>query len=325
MTLGSKPEGIELQGRDLELLRGLYESRVMTLAHAATLYFDGKSEAAKKRVQKLKSAGFISERPRRVYEPSILALTRGGNDILGNHGLLSAYPPLTGTAVEKRARVSEMTLRHELEVMDVKVAVVAAIRQTDRFRVNEFSTWPLLSEVRSARPDGIIVTVKPDGFIRIGETNVTGNVFELTFFLEVDRSTETQDTVALKAACYRDYYRSGRFAAKNGLPQSQPDCAPFRVLMVFRNAERRNNAAEGLLLLSPPILTQAWLTTFTEIATNPLGPIWVRPADYRAIVRDTPFDVLNRYREPVYRRQSQREAFVEEGIRKCALLAGNDV
>jgi len=51
---------ISLQDRDLALLRGLFESRVMTNNHAAALYFDGKGEAAKKRLQKIKADGLIS-------------------------------------------------------------------------------------------------------------------------------------------------------------------------------------------------------------------------------------------------------------------------
>ena len=53
---------LQLQDRDLALLRGLFECRVMTTDHATALYFEGKGEAAKKRLQKLKAAGFISER-----------------------------------------------------------------------------------------------------------------------------------------------------------------------------------------------------------------------------------------------------------------------
>ena len=35
----------------------------LTLAHAAPLYFEGRKEAAKKRLQKLKEAGLVGERP----------------------------------------------------------------------------------------------------------------------------------------------------------------------------------------------------------------------------------------------------------------------
>jgi hypothetical protein len=287
------------------------------------LYFDGRSEAAKKRVQKLKSTGLISERPRRVRDPSILSLSRSGNQILQSRGLLSRYPDLTATAVDKRARVSEITLRHELDVMDVKAAVVSAVRKTDQFNITELSTWPRLSEFRASQPDGAVVTVKPDGFIRIAETADAGEHYEHTFFLEVDRSTETQQTVALKAACYRDYYRRGGLAVRSGRPRSEYESFPFRVLMVFRNAERRNNAAERLLLLHPPILSQVWLTTFAEATTDPLGIIWMRPFDYRGATQDTPFNVENRRIESAYRRQSEREAFVHEHVNKYALLAAN--
>lgn len=67
---------LALQPRDLALLRGLFECRIMTAGHVATLYFEGKREYTKKRLQKLKTTGFIGERTRRVNEPSLLSLTR---------------------------------------------------------------------------------------------------------------------------------------------------------------------------------------------------------------------------------------------------------
>src|SRR4051812_21617120 len=85
---------IELQDRDFALLRGLFESRVMTLGHIASLFFDGKPEAAKKRVQKLKSAGYVRERPRRPYEPSVLFLTRSAFVLLSDRDHLKDFPSI---------------------------------------------------------------------------------------------------------------------------------------------------------------------------------------------------------------------------------------
>src|SRR5438067_1876123 len=99
----------------------------MTSAHVAALYFDGKSEAAKKRLQKIKSAGLIGERKRRVNEKSVLFLTRKGHALLEKEELLKQFPQLSPSAFEKRANVSELTVRHELEVMDVKAAFHSAI------------------------------------------------------------------------------------------------------------------------------------------------------------------------------------------------------
>jgi hypothetical protein len=89
-----------LQDRDVEVLRGLFESRVMTAAHITTLFFDGKPEAAKKRLQKLKAGGLIGERPRQPSEPAVLFLTRKALTFLRERGDLEKYPQLGIPALE---------------------------------------------------------------------------------------------------------------------------------------------------------------------------------------------------------------------------------
>lgn len=313
---------IKLQERDRALLRGLFECRVMTNDHAAALYFDGKSEAAKKRLQKLKAAGFISERPRRAFEPSVLFLTRKGLMLLQEQGVLAEYPPFDLPALENRARVSDLTIRHELEVMDVKTAFHAAVRNIAPCSIAEFSTWPLLNEFTAYRPgyNGAEVPVKPDGFIRIHETEKDGGKFEHAFFLEVDRSNEVQDKLISKAIGYFEYYKSGGFAERHGGRRDDYKEFPFRVLMVFKTAERRNNTAKHLLQNTPPILTQVWLTTLAEATTNPLGAIWIRPSEYRDVTKNTPFDAERPNQSFLYRRNAQREALIESKIQKRRLL-----
>lgn len=271
--------GIEIQERDLAVLTGLFESRVMTLAHIAALYFDGRAEAAKKRVQKLKVAGLVGERARRVREPSVLFITKRAFDALKRAACLDQFPDMTWASLEKRVRVSDQTLRHELEVMDVKAAFVNAVRKQANLELAEFSTWPLLYEFRALTPTSESVLVRPDGFIRIHEKDAAGGVYEHMFFLEVDRSTESQSVLAMKAHCYRDFYVRGGLAERNGRPAPEYEQFPFRVLMVFRTEARRNNTAARLLQLTPPVRTQAWLTTAAAVSRDPLGVIWVRPAD----------------------------------------------
>jgi hypothetical protein len=308
------------QQRDYDILRGLFESRVVTAAHVAAFHFGGSKEAAKKRLQKLKAANLISERKRRVNEPSVLFLTRKGFALLSSEDLLAEFPRLSATAFEKRADVSALTIRHELEVMDVKAAFYSALNKSESFKIAEFSTWPRLHEfkARQAGHEGAEVLVKPDGFIRIHEKEKDGGVSEHTFFLEVDRSTETQDTLVNRTGCYLDYYKSGGFAIRNGAARSEYKEFPFRVLIVLKNAERRNNTAERLLESSPPILTLAYLSTLTEVVADPLGKIWIRPVDYREAVKESAFQEGGRRSD--YRRQAQRETLVEKAIRKSALL-----
>lgn len=317
----SKPRvDLEYQERDLLILRDLFVSRIMTLAHITALHFDGRSEAAKKRLQKLKSADFVGERPRKARDPGILFLAKNGFELLRDGGHLSEFPTLSEATFEKRARVSDLTLRHELEVMDAKAALAPAIGRVPGFSLVEFSTWPMLYQfdVRPRSMDS--VRVKPDGLIRVREQADNGGIFEHSFFLEVDRGTETLDTLGVRAICYRDYYTSGGYAESFGAPRTAYAEYPFRVLMVFPSDERRNNIAERLLLNVPPIETQVWLTTAAELSLDPLGAIWIRPRDYRDAAAGTPFEVRGMQRG-LYRRQPDRESHIQQHIVRCALFA----
>jgi hypothetical protein len=315
-------DALQLQDRDFNLLRGLFECRVMTASHIATLYFDGSREAAKKRLQKLKAAGLITERKRHINEPSILFLTRKSFALLQAKGALAGYPPLGGISFERRARVSEMTLRHELEIMDVKAAFHSAIRKAAALAIAEFSTWPKLYEFcATPSTQAAEILMQPDGFIRIHEKGDGADKFEHAFFLEVDRSHEVQDKLAAKAACYFDYFKSGGFAVRNSATRSDFKKFPFRVLMILKTAERRNNTAERLLQNNPPILTQVYLSTFEEVIANPLGAVWIRPIDYRNATDGTPFETGKRREKRGYKSQPAREIFVETKIKKQLLLA----
>ena len=290
----------------------------MTAAHIADIYFDGRAEAAKKRLQKLKAAGLIAEKSRRVYERSILSLTRKAFALLESQGKLSELPRLGKNTFASRADVSEKTLAHELEVMDVKAAFHRTIPRKEKLSLLEFSTWPLLYSFKIAQGYGPDVLVKPDGFIRIHKKDEGTDAYEC--FLEVDRSSKDQGTLIEQVACYQEYYRSGGFAERNGASRSEFKKFPFRVLVVLKSVERRNNAAERLVQNSAPILTQAWLTNLAEVKANPLGSIWMRPGDYLKLVEDTPFYTGTHNLNSVYRRKTERDAFVESKIRKWHLL-----
>ncbi len=88
-----------------------------------------------------------------------------------------------------------------------------------------------------------------------------------------------QERLAAKAAGYVNHYKSGGFAHRLGHAREEYSAFPFRVLMVFKSEERRDNTARTLLAMHPPILTQVWLATMEEVMEAPLNSIWVRPAD----------------------------------------------
>lgn len=317
----SRTDALQLQDRDIALLCGLFECRIMTATHVAALFFDGKREYTKKRLQKLKASGFISERKRRVNEPSILFLTRKAFSLLSRDGHLSSFPQLGTNSFEARASVSALTLRHELDIMDVKVAFHVALASNPQFSIREFSTWPLLNQFETS-PDSYASTVlvKPDGFLRIHEPEPDTRGYIHDCFLEVDRSSETQDVLIAKASSYLEHYASGGFAVRNGATVADKKSFPFRVLIVMKSAERRNNTAARLTQNNPPILTLTWLTTMDEVTRDPLGAIWIQPKDYRDATVGTLFDTERKLPMGVYRRQPEREAFIESKIVKRRLL-----
>jgi len=295
----------------------------MTAAHIATLYFNESKEAAKKRLQKLKAAGLISERERLVSEPAVLFLAAKAFPLLHEHGILAQYPTFTQSALAKRAQVSKHTLRHELDIVDVKAAFHVAIKKTEIFAVEDFTTWPVLCEFEARVPGsaGREMTVRPDGFIRILERDADGGAADHTFFLEVDRSSEVLDVLTNRAGCYLEYYKSGGFALRNGAPRSAFKDHPFRVLIVLKSPDRRNNIAERLLQGIPPILTQVCLSTLDEVRADPLGVIWIQPRDYREATKGTVFDPEGRSGARITGRQTARDNFIEQNVTKRQILS----
>jgi hypothetical protein len=311
--------------RDYRLLRGLFESRVMTIHHAATLYFDDSLGAARKRVWKLKNARLVNGRAReRTFDRSVLFLTRKGFEMLTREGRLIDYPAIGWPMMEKRTNVSPLTLQHELDVMSAKAAMTNAVKSKREYTVAEFSTWPRLfafpSKTVSVHGYGKRIWMKPDAFIRIREEEDGFEPIEHRFYLELDRSTEAQQRLQAKAGAYSQHYRSGGFAKRFGAPAEAFEQFPFRVLFICRTEERRNNAAVAMLTRHPPILTMVWLTTFEEFCKNALDPIWIRPIDYRDATAGTPFDAHKPSDDPVYRRQVEREQFVAERVQKVRLF-----
>jgi hypothetical protein len=261
---------ISLRDRDIQLLHILWETRILSTRHVESLVFNKKREATKKRLQKLKAEDLILESRPRLYEPAILSLTKKSFKLLKDAGHLGQYPNITEAQFSRRTKVSPLTLQHELAIVDVRVALSQALKSHDRFSLEEFSTWPLLNQFKVKQRGKLKDTlVKPDGFIRIHEKSGTGK-YEHTYFLELDRGTETLDTLLQKMACYNLYYRTGGFAVKNGARADQFKEYPFQVIFVLNSRKRIENFRKLLRELNPPIISQAILAFSDDIIEDPL-------------------------------------------------------
>lgn len=295
----------------MEVLRGFFESRLMTIGLAAEIHFGGSRASAQQRLWKLKSEGLVAEFEREPSEPSVLYLSAKGLRLLKRKGVLLDYPSRSLAALARRASPSELTRRHELAVMDVKAATLRAARREQCASIEEFVTWPRLLKFRALGAE-----VRPDAFFLARREGEGGGPAH-SFYVEVDLGTEPLATLALKAARYLDYYRSGGFAAANGAPRAEYRDHPFRVLFVLPNIERRNNVAEALLFCFPPVLGHVWLAAFPEVVADPCGEIWMRPLDYRTATAGTRFAPAASGRPS---RNAARDAFVAEQVERHSLF-----
>lgn len=263
-----KQRNLVLQPRDIAVLRGLFESRVMTTEHICALYFDSHAEMAKKRLQRLTAAGLISKKHNVPFQVLTRHLTTAGLEELRRRRL--THTDLSEKLLKRRLDVSPLTLRHELAVLDVKVAFHTAAKRRG-LELLEFCTWPALNELpRRSRDER---AVRPDGFAIIRSAGPKGPQ-NFRFYVELDRSTESTRVLVRRAHRYQ--------AASRTLAQLA-NRMPFRTLFVFISTQRRDAVGRIFLNARPPILTQAWLTTLSDVMTDPFAEVWVRPLDYRSM------------------------------------------
>ena len=143
--------------------------------------------------------------------------------MLSERGGVSGYPTITPASFEKRARVSDLTLKHELDILEVKTALTLAVRESPHLRLVEFSTWPALFEFQSAPgPHVITRTVRPDGFIRIRKQQTD---------LGVDEDISSQWTSGngcqrVGGGCRPAASATPRIASRMAMPTSSPLIAP---------------------------------------------------------------------------------------------------
>lgn len=316
--------GFQPQPRDIALLRDLFASRLLSLAHVAAFHFAGSAEAARKRLDILKEAGWIAQRPRlAVGTPAIYHLARGGFVALQEHDALRGYPFSSWKDMEDRAKVSDSTVRHELAVMDVKAAFRRAIRARAGCEELEFVTWPKLCEIYSEKPetlDGSGLKMRrtaPDGFLRLLLQPQEPEGF---CYFEVDMGTEVRPELVLKLCGYQDFYEfQGGLAPRFGKPKTAYADFPFLVLFVAQSAAQRNTMLEHITrsrLVKMP--WRALAAARDDVERDALGAIWISAGAYGKHLRDSrfdPHDFRTRGREVT------RDEFVETHVPKQSLWA----
>lgn len=180
---------IQITHRDLQILREIAFSRFLTVGHIADLCFEGRREAAKKRVQKLVASGYLETKEIFCGIPEVKSLSK-----LGWQCLAKSFRPVPNFKVQAG------TLKHDLLLRDCMCRAVAAAR---RFGVNsQIQLLPYLLKIQEWTNTRHLA---PDGTWKVEVNGV-----EFRIFVELDRGTEKQKELAEKLHFYRDFMLSKR-------------------------------------------------------------------------------------------------------------------
>jgi hypothetical protein len=200
-----------LSARDLAIIRQVGELRLMSARQIQALHFPASehdNDQAATRARQRVLARLCRER-------LLIALARRiGGIRAGSAGLVLALGPvgqrvigLDGArrrAYEPSWRFVDHTLAVSQLVVDVNVAVRAGLLDVLDVQA-EPQCW------RTVAGMGGWLVLRPDAFLALGIGE-----YELRWFIEVDRSSESLPVIVRKCHLYADYYQSGQEQAAHG-------------------------------------------------------------------------------------------------------------
>ena len=325
MAKEARSQGIKITERDLLILRGLFDCRILNIHHFAELFFEGRQDAARKRIKKLQANKLLNVRQKKVTEEHLYFITRKGFELLTENGALDDYPKVLWKDFEKRAVVSSTRVQHEVEIADVIALFARAVRGHARMKIKQFVVIPLFTEFQAVTPAGR-KSYRPDAYIQL---SIEGEE-DAYIFVEVDRSNHSHSVIMEKCSAYWDYYKRGGFAKKSGGQEEGIHEFPFRVLWVVPSIDRRNLLMESLIRESekPQSVSkglysrrQAWFAAKGDLENDILGEYWLVPEDYKKALKGTNFDPLTRSRDGIKKRNIERDKFVDERVLKRKLFS----
>ena len=260
------PRG-RLTQRDVEVLVGVYNYRVLRRDQIQQLFFPSKN-TTNERLKFLYQHCLLQRRWLPVeygqgMGQALYLLDRCGADIVAQ--ALDVDRGQLGWRCSHNL-VSSYFLRHTLTVNDIRVAITLGARHTG----HRLLKW-ITEEELGAKPEYVYVLTKnrsqkvaviPDGYFILGLGDRRAH-----FFVEADRATVSNRRWALRIRAYQEYVRSGKYAQRYG-------ARSLRVLTVtsgerrLANLKRTTEQAGGG--------ARFWFTTLTRATSGTVlsAPIW---------------------------------------------------
>jgi hypothetical protein len=197
-----------LSPKEIAVLVTLREVRLATASQLQRLHFADDSPRNRARVlQAMNERGLITRLDRVVG-----GRRAGSSGFLYSLGVAGLRLLLVGQdgPVRRPSTPGAPFVAHALAVTELAVRLREAERRGD-FQILDFQAEPQCWR-RHPGPGGGTETCKPDAYVRLAI-----GAFDDSWFVEVDRSTESATTLDRKLGAYRRYWSSGIEQAKVGI------------------------------------------------------------------------------------------------------------
>jgi hypothetical protein len=217
---------MQIQPRDLEILKSLADYRFLTTPHILALHPGGERNM-QRRLQKLFHEGFVDRPPRQLswHRPQgdmVYALGNRGADLLAER-LNLQRGKVDWTTKNREAR--ERYINHSLMVANFRTVLTLALRDNQKARL---AAWQQGKELKDyVKLDSRKVPVVPDAFFTLEDPQA-----RMHFFLEADQSTMTRARFLKKMMAYWQWWKEGRQGEKFGIKA-------FRILTLCKSEARR--------------------------------------------------------------------------------------
>jgi hypothetical protein len=244
---------IQLQSRDFLIFGQLQSCRFLTLGQVADLCFEGRREAAKKRLRKLQQGALLLRHSQGMNFPSIFMMTKQTYSLLdqnthANQRFHQTLPALT-------------TLRHEILIRDFR----AALFRNARSSLIEISVFTLNCRELKFQTGGSVL--RSDGYFEVKRNDKV-----LRYFLEVDLGSESHSVLLNRVQEYQTLYKSGLLAARLQAGREHFRRFPFRVLFLFLSEARLQSFLLKLYEIGCRDFVLA--NTFPKVLQGPLKIFW---------------------------------------------------
>lgn len=247
---GTSP-GLVLQPRDYRLLRAVDTLRVIDREAAKIIAPFGSTTRANTRLQALTAHGLMVRHAVGTVAGGhkyLYALSARGARVIEVPHRAVPWNPYTGLA-------GSSGLEHQLRLNALYLQLMHRPSPIRDVRVQTWRTF--------VRPLADITQLIPDAYIEMDTPIGTR-----TFFVELDRGTESRRTWRSKAERYLRYALSGAFQATGGVSQ-------FGVLVIAPSARRVHSLRPTVARVTTKLF---WFATFEALDADTLWTrIWWRP------------------------------------------------